>query len=140
MPESNVSVSATFKVKDKEVTFTAGTDKSSSTSITKEKVTITISNGTFNNDGNYRVYKGETITISVPEGGKITKIEFTCTASGTNKYGPGNLSLSTGTTGNYGYSDKVGTWTVGDTSTNSVTLIASGSQIRATQIVVNYFK
>lgn len=142
MPASNVSVSATFKVKDtseKEVTFTAGTDKSSSTSITKEKVTITVSNGTFSRDDNYRVYKGATITISVPEGGKITKIEFTCTTSGTNQYGPGCLKLSSAA-GTYSYSDKVGTWTVGETSTNSVTLTASGNQVRATQIVVNYFE
>ena len=116
-----------------EVTFTAGTDMTSSTAaghevLTKDGVTIDVSNGCLYTP-EYRVYQNQTITVSAKEG-TITKIEFNCTANGTSKYGPGNFSAGSGT---YSYSGKKGTW-IG--SSNSVVLTASGSQVRASSIVV----
>ena len=97
---------------------------------TIEGVTIEISNGLVSGD-QIRIYKNATFTVSAPENKVISKIEFTCTASGTNNYGPGGFGDSAG----YSYSGSVGTW-VG--SSSSVTLTASGSQVRATSIKVTY--
>lgn len=58
---------------------------------------------------------------------------FTCTASGTAKYGPG--CFSTPSAGSYSYSGTTGTWT-GDAA--SFTLTASSNQVRATKIEVTY--
>lgn len=112
------------------VTFTAGTDKSSSTSITKDKITITITDGDLNRSDNYRIYKGKKITVT-SKAGNITNVTFTCTTS--NQYGPG--CFTNADTGTYTYSDTKGTWT-GDAA--SFTLTASTSQVRATKIEVTY--
>lgn len=116
-----------------EVTFTAGTDKSETTTLTKDGVTISIAVGSSTSGAGklatseYRFYKDNEVTVSATE--TITKIEFTCTANGTTKYGPGCLSAASG----YTFSGKVGTWAG---SANSVTFTASSAQVRATQIVV----
>ena len=117
------------------VTFTAGTDVSSTTSITKSGITIDVTEGTFSRNDNYRCYSGESMEVtSAASVGHITKVEITCTASGTSNNGPGKFSLRNGSAGSYSYSDKVGTWT-GDA--NTFTLDASG-QVRMTSIVVTY--
>ena len=93
-------------------------------------VTVAITNGT--TSGNeIRIYKNATITISAPEEKNIIKIEFTCTAEGTNKYGPGCFANLQG----YTYSGNTGTWSG---SSNSITLTASSNQVRATEIKVTY--
>ena len=74
-----------------------------------------------------RIYKDATLTIS--SASNISKIEFTCTANGTTKYGPGCFAAQDG----YSYEGKVGTW-IG--SATSVSFTASSNQVRATQIVV----
>lgn len=99
---------------------------------TKDGVTIATTNGLFGSGTQYRAYKGQTFTVSVAEG-NITKIELTCTASGTDKYGPGNFTDAT--SGTYTFADKVGTW-IG--SASSVSMIASGNQVRMTEIKVTY--
>lgn len=122
------------------VTFDATTDlgqqAGSSTGndqVSKDGITIATSpTGSFGNGNQYRIYKNSVLTISSSVG-KITKIEFTCTASGTAKYGPGNFTGATA--GSYTYSDKVGTWT-GEAA--EVSMTASTNQVRATQIVVTY--
>lgn len=120
------------------VTFTAGTDKGTldnagkaGDKVTKDGVTIETT------DGNsafaaaqYRFSKGSTTTFSSTVG-NITKIEFTCTASGDAKYGPG--CFTNPSAGSYSFSDKTGTWT-GNAA--SFTLTASSNQVRATTIVV----
>lgn len=119
------------------VTFDASSDMGSVSTngvtsggdqVIKGGITITSSNGLMGNGTNYRVYQDGTFTITSTVG-NITKIEFTCTASGTSNYGPSKLSAT-----GYTYSGTVGTWT-GNAS--SVTLTAS-AQCRATQIVVTY--
>ena len=115
------------------VTFTAGTDLGSTSAngsadeVTKDGITISCTDAAFAT-AQYRFYAGSTATITSTVG-NITKIEFTCTATGTNNYGPGN---STYTVGNYTTNGSVGTWT-GDAATVEFT---TEKQMRATQIVV----
>ena len=112
----------------------AGTDYNypSSYTITKDGVTITVSEGiigTYNNVDHYRVYKYQTLTVSTTSG-SIKSVEFTCTANGDEKYGPGGFTWSIG---KYSYSGAVGTWT-GNAS--EVVFTASSNQVRATEIKV----
>lgn len=88
------------------VTFTAGTDVSNTTSITKDNITFSVSSGTLNRTDNYRAYANANATISISKG-NITGIVFNCNAEGTNKGGPGCWSTNTGS---YSYNGKVGTW------------------------------
>ena len=113
----------------------AGTDSNNATAYTVSKsgVTLEVSSGilgTYNNEMHYRIYKNQTLTVTSTVG-NIAKIEFTCTANGDAKYGPGCFTASTGEYGHDGAA--VGTWT-GDAAT--VTFTASTNQVRATQIVV----
>lgn len=115
-------------------TFSPATVTGSTTageqSVSVDAVTIKCNNGVFN-DAEYRFYKSSNTEISVSSG-KIERIEFTCTASGDAKYGPGSVTASTG---DYAYEGKVGTWTG---SAGSVTFTASKNQMRATAITVTY--
>ena len=122
------------------VEFVAGTDKTAdgttavaNCSLTKDGITIKLSNGCLGRDDNYRIYQGQYITVTSTVG-NITSIEFTCTASGTTKYGPGCFDYRDNN-GAYTYADKIGTWT-GDAA--EVILYASAAQVRATKIVVSY--
>lgn len=110
-----------------DVTFTPGTD-TGATSVTKSGVTATMT--TMNNASYYQIYANQSATFSVASG-NITKIEFTCTASGTSKYGPGNSSANVGS---YSYSGSTGTWT-GEAS--SIT-ISSTAQVRMTSLTITY--
>lgn len=98
----------------------------------KEGVTISTTQGVLGSGTQYRAYKNHTFTVSVAEG-NITKIEMTCTANGTAKYGPGNFTDAT--SGTYTYAGTVGTWTG---SAESVTMTASLAQVRMTEIKVTY--
>jgi hypothetical protein len=93
-------------------------------------VSIAISTGTVTAE-QIRIFKNQTITISVPEGKVITKVVFTCTANGTAQYGPGCFTGE----GYVAGSEKTGEWTG---SAQSVTLTASSAQVRATSIAVTY--
>ena len=78
------------------------------------------------------IYAGASLTITAPEGMKIEKIEFTCTAEvGSEKYSPDHLSSDAG---NYSAEGNVGTWTG---SANSVTFTAN-KQVRITAIVITF--
>lgn len=123
------------------VTFDVKTDnvkgQTDVTTLTKDNVTLKIEvgtstsgTGTFGRDDQYRIYKGNKLTLS-STAGNIQTVEFTCTANDNVKYGPGNFADPT--EGTYTFSGKVGTWT-GDAS--SFTITASGAQVRATKIVV----
>ena len=117
----------------------AGTDSDNATAYTVSKngVTLDVTSGilgTWNNESHYRIYKNQTLTVTSTVG-NIAKIEFTCTANGDEKYGPGCFTASTGEYGHDGAA--VGTWT-GDAAT--VTFTASTNQVRATQIVVTLAK
>ena len=120
------------------ITFDPATDKGSQGSsssgedqVTKNGVTISASpTGSFGNGSQYRVYKGSTFTVTSTVG-NITKVEFTCTASGEEKYGPG--CFTDVTPGTYTYEGTDGTWT-GNASTLSMT--ASTNQVRMKEIKV----
>ena len=115
------------------VTFTAGTDLGSTTSnnspdaVTKDGVTISCTDAALAT-GEYRFYANSTTTISSTIG-NITAIEFTCTANGTTKYGPGCWGTQTGT---YSYEGKIGNW-VGNAAEIA---FVSTAQVRCTKIVV----
>lgn len=119
------------------VTFDAATDKGTKTAsdpgedqITKDGVTIAVSNGCMNLTDQYRCYKGATFTVT-STAGNIAKVEISCTAEGTEKYGPGNFTDATA--GAYTYEGKVGTWT-GDAASFSMT--SSTNQVRMNTVVV----
>ena len=115
------------KMAETAVTFTPGTE-TGATSVTKSNVTCTMN--TMNNGSYYQIYANQSGTFSCSTG-NITKIEFTCTASGTSKYGPGNASADVGT---YSFSGTKGTWTG---SAESVT-ISSTAQVRMSSLTVIY--
>lgn len=110
------------------VEFVAGTD-TGDTSVTKDGITVSMS--TMSRTDNYRTYANTDMKVSAENGKTITKVEVTCTASGTSNYGPGKFSGE-----GYTYEDQgqVGTWTG---SASTVTLSAS-SQVRMTNIKVTY--
>ena len=96
--------------------------------LTKDGVTLAVTQGNFGNGSQFRIFKGQSITVSA-ESGNVTSIVFTCTASNTTKYGPGCFAQLDG----YTYDEKVGTW-VG--SAPEVTFSAALNQVRATKIEV----
>lgn len=101
-------------------------------SITSGDITLTCTNGTITAE-RFGFFKYSDITFT-SAGNDIVKIEFTCTANGTAKYGPGSIKLKDGQTGTYtAGTDKIGTWTG---KAESVAFTASENQLRATQIVV----
>ena len=107
--------------------FTATDQKNYS--LTKDGVTVAVTASTVNAD-QIRVFKGQTITISSAVG-NITKAVFTCTAEGTEKYGPG--CFDDATAGSYSYEGRTGTW-IGDAA--EFTLTAKTNQVRITSIVI----
>lgn len=115
------------------VTFEPGTTQGNNTSasgedtMTKDGITISTTSGGLA-AAQYRFAKSSVTTIASTVG-NITKIEFTCTASGTTKYGPGCFDAQDG----YSYEDSNGVWT-GNAA--SVSFTAGTAQVRATKIVV----
>ena len=100
-------------------------------SIEKDGVTFECTKGTITGE-QFRIFKGQTATFTAGEGiADIVKIEFTCTAEGDNKYGPGCFAKQS-ENGTYAYEGNIGTWTG---KTNKVEFTASKDQVRATQIV-----
>lgn len=119
---------------EKTVTFDAKVDRSSSTTLLKDGITLSLSGGgTFDNGTDYRPYAGSTLTISSEY--NITKIVFTCASKvGATKGGPENFTVTKGG-GSY-KNDKgyVGTWTG---SAASITFKA-GKQVKVKTIEVTY--
>lgn len=119
---------------EKTETFDAKVDRSSSTTLLKDGITLSLSGGgTFDNGTDYRPYAGSTLTISSEY--NITKIVFTCASKvGATKGGPENFTVTKGG-GSY-KNDKgyVGTWTG---SAASITFKA-GKQVKAKTIEVTY--
>ncbi len=112
------------------VTFDATKDKSNTTTLTKDGVTLKFGKGTFDNGKEYRWFGEDPKTLTISSTETITKIEFTCTANNTSSNGPGKISKAS--TGNYTYSRKIGTWTG---ETNSV-VFSNTAQVRMTKVVV----
>lgn len=110
---------------EKTVTFDATVDKSPSMTLSKDGITLLLTDGKLNNGTDYRTYKGNILTISSEY--NITKIVFTCTAKG----GPGGFKTSSG----YSYKDKTGTW---EGTSKSIAFNAEANQVRAKTIEVTY--
>lgn len=111
------------------MTFDATVDKSPSMTLSKDGITLLLTDGKLNNGTDYRTYKGNILTISSEY--NITKIVFTCTANGTAKGGPGGFKTSSG----YSYKDKTGTW---KGTSKSIAFNAEANQVRAKTIEVTY--
>lgn len=122
------SISNLYAV-EKTVTFDATVDKSPSMTLSKDGITLLLTDGKLNNGTDYRTYKGNILTISSEC--NITKIVFTCTANGTAKGGPGGFKTSSG----YSYKDKTGTW---EGTSKSIAFNAEANQVRAKTIEVTY--
>lgn len=114
------------------VTFDATKDKgtSSSTTLTKDGVSLKFGDGKLDDGVAYRWYAQAPKTLTISSTETITKIEFTCTANNTSSNGPGKISKAS--TGKYTYSKKIGTWTG---ETNSV-VFSNTAQVRMTKVVV----
>lgn len=114
------------------VTFDATKDKgtSTSTTLTKNGVTLKFGDGKLDDGVAYRWYAKSPQTLTISSTETITKIEFTCTANNTSSNGPGKISKPS--TGKYTYIRKIGTWTG---ETNSV-VFSNTAQVRMTKIVV----
>lgn len=124
--ECTVTVNAADPTKHA-VTFDATVDMGESP-LSKSNITLTCSNGVLNNGNEYRLYKNSTTTFACSDG-NITKIEFTG-VSGNPVSGFGDPETGTLVTeGNNGV------WT-GNAA--SISFVASGAQVRATEIVVTY--
>ena len=120
-----------------QITFDASADKGTcdasnpgADQVTKDGVTIAVSNGAMNLTDQYRCYKSATFTVTSTVG-NIQKVEISCTAEGEAKYGPG--CFTDATAGSYAFEGKVGTWT-GDAASFSMT--ASTNQVRINTVVV----
>lgn len=94
-------------------------------------IKIEISNGIVN-VADIRVYQGQTLKLT-SNIGLMTKVAFTCTASGDAKYGPGNFEGTNYTAGE----EQTGTWELA-AGASSLTLTASKKQVRITQMEISY--
>lgn len=118
------------------ITLNATDFKGSETAtVTQDGITLSIDKGTSTsgagnlyNGQQFRIFKGNILTVSSTVG-NITQIVFTCTANNTTKYGPGCFAAQDG----YTYADKIGTW-VGNAA--AVNFTAESNQVRATTIEV----
>lgn len=112
-------------------------DIATETQIEKDGVKITgqSGKGTFKNSKYFQCFSGSSITIALSDPTAavvVKKVTFTCTATGSSRYGPGCFSVAEG-----GYtfdkSGNSGTW-IG--SKKSITFSATGGQVRMTKISV----
>ena len=86
---------------------------------TVDGVTVTFSNTTPTFGGSYTTAPTNTdITVSVPSGCHLTKVEINYTS---NTYRANSVSVRSGD-GSYSYTSPTGTWTAANNSTTSVTL------------------
>ena len=126
--ECTVTVNAVDPTKHV-VTFDATEDKTTEDtelSLTKGDLTIDLTEGRFNNETDYRVYKNAVFTVSC-SGGNIIKIEFECEST--------NPVSGFGTVDPAGLNTTTGVWT-GNAS--SVEFTADVKQVRINTITVTY--
>lgn len=94
-------------------------------------IKIEISTGLVN-VANIRVYKGQTLKLT-SNIGLMTKVVFTCIASGDAKYGPGCFTGTNYTAGE----EETGTWELA-AGASSLSLTAETNQVRITQMEISY--
>lgn len=75
----------------KEIIFVAGTDRTNSTSVEKEKIRVSTSSGNLNTQPEYRFYGSSPVKV-VSSDGKICKIQFEYTQSNFQSCTPGVLN------------------------------------------------
>ena len=133
-----MSVFALHMSAQKVVTFDASVDKGTCTTenpgedeVSKEGVTIALSNGCMNLAEHYRCYAGADFTITSTES-NILKVEITCTAKGQSKNGPGGFADPTAGTYEYEANGQGGTWIGNDASFS----MSASKQVRITKVVV----
>ncbi len=119
------------------ITFTPGEFEavtSSDYSLTKNGVTLSVTASTVTAD-QFRIFKGQTATIT-STGEKITLVEFTCTANGDEKYGPGNLEATDSDINSTELAENAGPhyWWTG--SVSELKIAAVENQVRASKIMV----
>lgn len=118
--ESSTATATFDATKDKASTGSTATEWS----ITKDGITIEVSNGVGGNGTEYRIYKNQTLTISSVSG-NIKKVEFVETTS----------NPITGFGDIEGFNKDTKTW---EGSAESVTFTASTAQVRLAGINVTY--
>ncbi|MBR1881782.1 MAG: chitobiase/beta-hexosaminidase C-terminal domain-containing protein [Muribaculaceae bacterium] len=129
-------LTATMAMAQTTITFDASADVSGNTTasaqtISKDGITLAVSNGILGVQGAYRIYKNQTLTISSTVG-NITNVSITCIdkISGTS-YGCDGFADAEGLTKSS--DNTLATW-AGNAA--SIVLSASGHQVRATKVVV----
>lgn len=110
------------------VTFTVTEEKSSTKTLYKDGINLSVTGGDLNRTDNYRCYASNSMNIAT-ELGNITNIVITSVEGNTAQA----FSIE-GDNGNYAYESLIGTWTG---SSAAIQLNAS-SQVRMTQIQVTY--
>ena len=120
------TVSYKITVSEMNVTFDATVDVAESDvlSISKEGFTLAFTSGALDNSSEYRLYKGQTMTLSSTDY-LITKIEFTCTSG----------NPITGFADATGLDKDNNEWTG---ESNIVELTASNNQVRIEKLKVYY--
>ena len=113
---------------DATVTLGQNTTASGADEVSKDGITISTTSGGLGTGQQYRFAKSSQTTFTSTVG-NISAIVFTCTASDTEKYGPGCFADQNG----YTYDGKIGTWTG---SAVEVNFTAETAQVRATKIEV----
>lgn len=118
-------------------TYTDFTGQGTSTSgskisATKNQVSFVSTKG-YGTSEHVRNYSGSIFTISAAQ--PISKIEITCTASGTSNNGPGKISNETENS-KYSYSGAVGTWVPNENQEITSVSLKCSAQVRFTQVVV----
>lgn len=153
-----VTVSTTADVATKSFTVTITQGKASSgnevaVTFTQEQLAAAACKGakvdmdeviSFTNSSDYgttavtelRIYKNQTLTISAADA-TITGIQFTCTANGTTKQGPGCWGAGAPEGYSFEADGKTGTWTG---SATSVAFTATDNQVRIVELTVTYTK
>lgn len=136
-----VAVSLGFNAAAKTVHFTASefeqisADNHREFTVELDGVSITISDGC-NTFGAFRIYKGNTMTVSASSA--IKTIWVCSSADYSEKYGAGNFTVEVGTYAqntDTGY-ENWGVWTPGDQKVTTVVLTSSTAQVRANDIEV----
>ncbi len=97
-----------------------------------ESLTMNLTQGTVTAD-QIRIFKNQTLSFAAVEGVKITKIVFTCTASGDAKYGPGCFAEQEG----YSFAETVGTFASED-GVSEVSFTASSNQVRVSSFDITF--
>ena len=99
--------------------------------------TITLTNSSdysSNTVTELRIYKGKTLTISA-SGASIVSIQFTCSANGTAKYGPGSFGAGAPEGYTFAADGNTGEWSGNE---ESVSFTSTDNQVRVTALTIIY--